>query len=191
MRNAMRWILSFLLLCAGGACFAQSTNSGDIRGTVTDTSGAVIPGVKVTVLNVNTGVSKDYSTDDAGVYDTSSIVAGAYTLTYSKDGFQQLVRGPITLEVGNTSLNAQLKVGSITQKIVVNTDVPLLKTDSGEQSTTLEAKTMEQLPQTGQDWENFIILLPGVSGNASFGDGPNPGQVAAVNGNLPYSNVLA
>ena len=54
--------------------YSQSTNSGDIRGTVTDSSGAVIPGATVTVLNTNTGVSKDYLTDQAGLYDTSSIV---------------------------------------------------------------------------------------------------------------------
>ncbi len=191
MKDAMRWILPLVLVCTAATGFAQSTNSGDIRGTVTDSSGAVIPGVKITVLNVNTGISREYTTDNAGLYDTSSIVAGDYTITYSKEGFEQLVRGPITLIVGNTNINAELKVGSITQKVIVNTNVPLLKTDSGEQSATLEAQTLEQLPQTGQDWENFIILLPGTSGNASFGNGPNPGQVAAVNGNLPYSNVLA
>ena len=81
--------------------------------------------------------------------------------------------------------------------MVVNTDIPLLSTESGEQSTTLESKTMAQLPQVTEDWENFIILLPGASGasSASQGDGGissgNPGQIAAVNGNLPYSNILA
>jgi Carboxypeptidase regulatory-like domain len=191
IKGAMRTVLPIILVCAAGIGYGQSTNSGDIRGSVTDSSGAVIPGVKVTVLNVNTGISRDYTTDNAGLYDTSSIIAGEYTITYLKEGFEQLVRGPLSLEVGNTNINAVLKVGSITEKVIVNTNVPLLKTDSGEQSTTLEASTLEQLPQTGQDWENFIILLPGTAGNASFGNGPNPGQAASVNGNLPYSNVLA
>jgi hypothetical protein len=190
MKNARRWMLCFLL-CASGVAIAQNTNSGDIRGTVTDSSGALLPGVKITVLNVDTGVSKDYTTDSAGLYDTSSIVAGNYTLTFQMDGFDRLVRGPVTLQVGVTTVNGQLKVGSVSQEVVVNTDVPLLKTESGEQSTILDAASMSQLPQTGQDWENFTIMLPGAAGNNSFGNAENPGQVAAVNGNLPYNAVLA
>ena len=79
MRSVVRWSLLFVLVCASGLCIAQSTNSGDIRGTVTDTSGAVIPDVKVTVVNVDTGVTKDFTTNSEGLYDTSSIVAGNYS----------------------------------------------------------------------------------------------------------------
>src|SRR4029077_20286413 len=66
-----------------------------------------------------------------------------------------------------------------------------------EQSTTFTSKSMTQLPQVTQDWENFTILLPGASGCADLNNGScsqgtnNPGQVVAVNGNLPYSNVIA
>src|SRR5580700_3083285 len=111
------------LLCTAmyvpGTSHAQSTNSGDIRGTVSDSSGALVPGVKVTVLNVDTGVSKDYPTNQDGLYDTSSIVTGSYTVTFTKENFEQLVRGPITLEVGYTTVNAQLQVGSTKQQMTV------------------------------------------------------------------------
>lgn len=190
-----RMLALFAALCflgSGMALRAQSTNSGDIRGTVTDSSGAVVPGTKVTVLNTGTQVSKDYFTDSAGVYDTSSIVPGTYTITFTKDGFDQFVRGPITVQVGFTGVNAQLKVGEVSQKVVVNTDIPLLKTESGEQSVTLDYKQMEKLPQVGQDWENFTILLPGTSGTAMGAQGSNnPGQTVSANGNMPYSTVLA
>jgi hypothetical protein len=196
MRKLICCLAAVLLAGMAISAFAQATNSGDIRGTVTDPTGAVIPGVTVTVLNVNTLVSKDYVTNDAGVYDTSSIVTGSYKLTFKRDGFKSLVRGPITLQVGVSGLNAQLEIGSETQQIIVNTDIPLLKTENGEQSTTLTSKTLADLPQigggTGQDWQNFIILLPGASGTVTGAQGStNPGQVAAINGNLPYSNVLA
>lgn len=198
MKNAMRWMLPLLLIFGSGACFAQSTNSGDIRGTVTDASGAVIPGVAVTVKNVATGVTTSFTTNDAGVYDTSSIVTGSYQVTFTRTGFNTLVRGPITVQVGFTSLNAELQVGAVSQKVVVTTNVPLLNTSSGEQVTTLNAKDMTQLPQvaggSGASWENFIILLPGATGctgnDCSQGTN-NPGQVASINGNLPYSNILA
>ena len=194
MNKALRWGLPFWLIIGAGASLAQSVNSGDIRGTVTDTTGAVIPKVTVSVLNVDTGVAKEFSTNHDGVYDTSSIVTGTYQITFTADGFQQLVRGPITLQVGFTTVNAQLKVGSANTVVSVTADVPLLKTETGEQSTTLEAKAMSQLPQVGQDWENFIVLLPGAAGTAKApngADSSNPGQVASVNGNLPYSNILA
>ena len=150
----------------------------------------------VTVLNVDTGVSKDYSTNQDGLYDTSSVVIGSYKLTFTKDGFQQEVRGPISLQVGFTTVNAKLEVGSAKQTVTVSADVTLLKTETSEQSTTLEAKSMEQLPQvaggSGVSWENFMILLPGATGTPNGNQGSsNPGQSVAINGNLPYSNILA
>ncbi|GGH05576.1 TonB-dependent receptor [Silvibacterium dinghuense] len=185
-------VLAVALGAGGTSLFAQSMNAGDIRGTITDATGAVIPGATVTVLNVDTGVSKSFTSDGAGVFDTGSIVTGNYTVTFSKDGFEQLVRGPITLQVGYSTVNGNLKVGEVSQKVIVNTDIPLLQTESGEQKTTLDAKSMAQLPQTTQDWENFMILLPGATGTpASSAGANNPGQEVAINGNLPYSNVLA
>jgi hypothetical protein len=192
MTNLQRWVLPLLLILGSGVCLAQSTNSGDIRGSVTDATGALVPGVTVTVLNVDTGVSKDYATNQDGLYDTGSIVTGSYRLTFAKEGFEQLVRGPISLEVGYTTVNAGLQVGSSKQTVEVTADIPLLQTETMEQSTTLEAKSMSQLPQVTQDWENFMILLPGATGTVGGSQGSsNPGQEVAINGNLPYSNILA
>ena len=66
--------LSTVILCLAGPSLAESTNSGAIRGTVTDPTSAVIPDVKVTVSKIDTGVSKDYATNSAGLYDTVSIL---------------------------------------------------------------------------------------------------------------------
>jgi Carboxypeptidase regulatory-like domain len=197
MKKCLFWTLPLFFVMASVASFAQSTNAGDIRGTVTDASGALIPGVTVTVSNVDTGVTRTLVTNDAGLYDTDSIVTGSYTVTFSKEGFQKLVRGPITVEVGFTTVNGDLKVGSTAESVTVEADVQLLKTETSEQSTTFTSKSMTQLPQVTQDWENFTILLPGASGCADLNNGScsqgtnNPGQVVAVNGNLPYSNVIA
>jgi hypothetical protein len=186
MRKSMGWILPLLLVILGvGACYAQSINSGDIRGTVTDPSGALIPGVTVTVMNTDTGVSKDFTTNGDGLYDTNSLVPGPYTVTFTKDGFDQLVRGPITLEVGFITVNGQLKVGSTSQQVTVTTDVPLLTTETGDQTQVLSDKVMNELPQVGTDWENFMFLLPGATNTLSSGVGS-----LSINGNLPYSDVL-
>lgn len=190
------WGVPLVLAFGSLFCLGQATNSGDIRGSVTDTTGALIPGVTVTVLDVATGVSKAVTTNDAGLYDTNSIVTGSYTVTFKKDGFETLVRGPVSVEVGLTTVNGELKVGAASQEVTVSADVPLLKTETSDQSTTMEAKSMAQLPQVaggpGVSWENFMILLPGATGNSDASQGSsNPGQEVAINGNLPYSNILA
>jgi hypothetical protein len=203
MKTLSRWILPILLLTGwflasgSGASFGQAISSGDIRGTVTDTSGALVPGVTVSVLNVDTGVTKDFTTNQDGLFDTSSIVAGHYTLTFKKAGYGKFTRGPVTVDVGFTTVNAELKVGQITQEVTVTTDVPLLNTEAGDQTATLEASSMDQLPQvgtannSGNSWENFIVLLPGTTGSAGGAQGSSsPGQEPSSNGNMPFTSVL-
>ena len=176
-------LLPLIFVSACGLAVAQNTNSGEIRGTVKDQSGAVVPGVSVTVLNVDTGVSKDLTSNDAGIYDAVSILPGNYQLTFSKAGFEKLVRSGIDLTVGLTTVDAQLTVGTAQQEVSVTAEAALLQTENGEQSTTLEAKTMQQLPNVNQNWTNFTKLLPGAAGS---------GEGVSVNGNLPfYSNFLA
>ena len=68
-------------------CLGQNTNSGEIRGTVTDPSGATIPGVSVTILNSQTGVARDLVTNNSGIYDAVSVLPGSYRLTFTKEGF--------------------------------------------------------------------------------------------------------
>ena len=192
-------IASVAMLCGLGMGdgHAQSTNAGDIRGSATDATGALLPDVAVTVTNLDTGVTKQLKTNRDGLYDTSSIVVGTYSVKFEKEGFETFERTGITLQVGFSTVNAKLKIGNVTQEVVVNSDIPLLTTESGEQSTTFDSKSMEQLPNVssgtnGPDWQSFTILLPGSSGAPQGANSStNPGQVVAINGNLPYSNVLA
>ena len=191
MRNFMRCSIALAIFLIGSLTFAQNTNSGDIRGTVTDATGAVLPGVTVTVEDVDKGVTTTYVTNGAGLFDTGSIVPDHYTLTFTKNGFSTFVRGPITLSVQILTVNGSLKVGATTQTVRVTTDVPLLKTETGEQSTTLPEKELKDLPQVGASWENFVILMPGTSGTPTGGQSNvNPGQTASVNGNAVFYNVL-
>ena len=85
MMSFIRWaVILCIPLCVAGPAFSQSTNSGDIRGTVTDSSGAVVPGVTVTVLNLDTAATKDLVTNSDGLYDTASILPGNYRVTFTK-----------------------------------------------------------------------------------------------------------
>lgn len=188
-------LLSALLSAAWlGVAFAQSTNSGDLRGTVTDTSGASLPEVKVTVTNTATGISKNYMTNQEGLYDTSSIVVGNYQILFEKGGFSKFERSGVTVEVGTTMVNAQLTIGSVNQSVVVDSEnVPLLNTTDAEQSTTLDAKTMRELPLVGSptvDWENYTTLMPGTTTTSSYTYGATGIENVSSNGNLPYSSML-
>jgi len=198
MKKTMQWILPLLLISFGsGACLAQNTNSGDIRGTVTDATGALVPGATVTVKDVDKDITSTYVTDSAGLYDTGAIVEDHYLLTFTRDGFETYVRGPITLELGIVTINAKLQVGKISQQVVVTTDVPMLSTESGGQEGVMEADTIVNLPQVGglngggADWENFIILMPGSSGTPTMSSNNlSAGMATSINGNLPFASML-
>lgn len=112
----MRWVLPRLLVCAlltggSGVCVAQNTSSGDLRGTATDKTGAVVQGVTVNVADIDRGVTRTYTTDGAGLYDTGAIPEGHYKLTFTKDGFETYVRGPVTLTLRIETVNAACKSG--------------------------------------------------------------------------------
>lgn len=190
--------LAIPALCLAGAMpmHGQAVNAGDIRGTVMDNTGAVIPGVNITVTNEKTGVIKQVTSNGVGLYDTSSIIVGTYSVRFEKQGFATFERKGITLQVGFSTVNARMKIGNSSEVVEVTSDIPLLTTESGEQSTTFDSKSMEQLPNvaggsstTGPTWESFTILLPGSAGLS--GNATNPGQVVSINGNLPYNNTLA
>ncbi len=192
----------FGTLVFAAVAMAQNTNTGEIRGTVTDPSGAVVPGVTVKVTNINTGISKTFITNDAGLYDTVSTPPGNYNITFTKSGFKQFSVGPVVLQVAIITENAALQVGAVTQKVnVTASGAPLLQTETGQQGTVMVASDIEKLPQlgagiTGNDWANFNIYLPGASGTTqgrnSLGGGAwNAGDAVSINGNLPnFDNFL-
>jgi hypothetical protein len=185
--------ITWIILCMAALGLAQNTNSGDIRGTVTDSSGSVIPGATVTVINNDTGVVKELVTNEAGIYDTASILPGRYKIIFGKEGFNKVVRDGITLSVGLITIDAQLPVGAVQQQVEIVAEAPILKTETGEQSITLQTQTMSEMPNVGQTWVNFMKLLPGASGAPTASQGAsNPGTGISINGNMPYyANFLA
>jgi len=194
MRKAVHVAFAcFLLLGAAQVGRAQNTNSSDIRGTVADASGAVLPGVTVSVKNNDTGVVREFVTNSDGLYDTNSILPGNYTISFSKEGFQKLVRGPIALEVGLVTINGELKVGSSTQVVEVTSEALLLKTENAEVSTTLSTEQLTDLPSVDpvNGWTSLLKLLPGATstpgGTNGGGNGDqNPGVDQAIAGTMPY-----
>src|SRR4051812_11144067 len=165
LRNFSLLYACLACLCAAVAAWGQATNSADVTGSVTDPSGAVVPGVSVTVKDLDKNTEKNLVTNDAGLYDTGPLVsADHYVLTFKKEGFTTVQRGPLTLTTGVTEMNVCLTIGQDTKTVMIQeAAAPLLETPTAEISNTVPQETLRNLPQTGgiPDWQAFLTFLPG------------------------------
>ncbi len=188
--TSMRTILTPILaiavaLGAGRQGFGQNANTGEIKGTVTDSSNAVIPGASVEIRNVQTGVTIKTDTNGDGIYDVPSVPLGQYSITFSKEGFRQEVRDGITLQLATIQINATLQVGATTEKVVVTAAAPLLQTEESGQETSFSIKEVQDAPVVGGIWYNELTNeLPGVNGG---GGQDASGQGVGINGTQGYS----
>ncbi len=179
-------LVSLVLLASAIQLPAQNANTGEIRGSVSDASGAVIPGAAVSIRNVETGVVARAATNGAGLYDVPFLEPGNYTITFSKQGFHNFVREGIVLQVQTLNVNATLQIGSTTQQVVVNAPAPLVQTQTTGQSLDLSATAIDAAPITGIDWRAELTqFMPGV--NTGGGAGQAVGQQVGVNGTQGYN----
>src|SRR5580700_9561516 len=117
MTSFVRWALALCLLVGiSTPSFSQSRNTGEIRGTVM-AAGAAVPGATVTLTNIDTGETKDFVTNQDGIYDTVSTPAGNYRISFTAKGFKKLVRGPFALQVDVITEDASLQVGAVTETV--------------------------------------------------------------------------
>ena len=180
----------FLLLLILSATMAQAqVLYGTLSGNVTDSSGAVVAGAQVTVLEVQTGVSQTATTDSSGIYRFSALLPGTYKVTISASGFATQETPGVRVSANEIArVDAQLKVGSATQNVTVTTEAPLLQTDKADVHTDLTARQIENLPTMGSQGRNFQSLLrtiPGVGLTAetnSLAGNPQRAINANVNG---------
>jgi hypothetical protein len=154
--------LCFLLSSLSSPLFAQ-VNTGRILGTVTDQSGGVIAGAMVTVTNTATGVARTLTADQSGEYVAPNLALGTYSVRATAMGFQTFERQNITVGVGQDSrIDAQLTPGQVTQTVEVTAAAADLDTTSAVVSGTLETKTILDLPMNGRNFQNLLVLRPGV-----------------------------
>lgn len=161
-----------LLVSAPRFAHAQSLISGDIAGTVTDPSGAAIPGATVTVTNTGTGLVKTVTTSGAGEYKVSLLPPGQYKVNIAAQGFQTTEQ-TTAVAVGQTvSVNMALAVAKGTQTVeVMGTAVPLLQPENSDLSTTITQEQVQNLPDPGGDITYFVNLTQGVVMNTQGGYG--------------------
>jgi Carboxypeptidase regulatory-like domain len=154
-------LLVFLTLGIGYA-FGQG-NTGSILGTVTDPTGAVVPGADVVATNVKTGVQSNAVTDGLGNYLIQFLQPGAYRLEVGVPGFKKFVRESLNLEMTRQlRIDVSLETGVVTETVSIEASTPLLETETGALSTTIENTQVTSLPLLGRNPQEFRLLVPGV-----------------------------
>jgi hypothetical protein len=159
----LRNFLVLTLLAA--ACWAQS-GTGDLGGTVLDSSGAAVAGATVTISNPATGFNRVLRTNEGGIYAAPALSPGAYTVKVEKEGFQSQSRAGVELQVGQApTLNFTLAVGNVAEVIEVKGGAPVLETETTSVGTVIENKRIVELPLNGRNYLQLASLIPGATTN--------------------------
>jgi hypothetical protein len=149
---------------------AQSTTDGAIGGTVTDPSGAVVPGANVNTKNLGTGSSATGSTDGSGRYLVGHLSPGTYSLEIAASGFGGFRATSVTVEVGRvTTIDAQLNVKALTETVDATAEAPVITTDRSDFSTNINNDSINNLPANGRRWSTFALATPGAVPDGNFG----------------------
>ena len=171
-----------LFLCVSLA-HAQAV-TGNISGTVTDASGAVIVGAQVVVTNTGTGVALTTTSNDQGRYNVPDLTVGTYQVQATKSGFQTVVHKGINLTVGSQFVaDLSLPVGQAQETVTVESAVSQVETQSTAISTLVNQSQMVDLPLNGRNFEQLINVAPGVTpGGGSDGSCTETGPGFSIAG---------
>ncbi|HWP85470.1 MAG TPA: carboxypeptidase regulatory-like domain-containing protein, partial [Terriglobia bacterium] len=165
-----RGLLAVALVLVWTAAAAAQVTTGTIHGTVNDATGAVLPGVKLEIVNEATGAVRITSSDAGGRYSAPLLPVGSYKVTASIEGFQTEVRSGVVLRVGQDAVvDMRLQVGQVTQTVEVTGEAPLVQTTESTVSYVVEESVIRELPLNGRDLSQLILLNPGVNQSQTAG----------------------
>ncbi|AMY08658.1 hypothetical protein LuPra_01862 [Luteitalea pratensis] len=154
--------LALALLLLPRAVHGQAV-TGTIFGTVTDNSGAVMPGVTVTVTNIDTSRSRTYVTDGNGEYTAPSVQTGTYKVGVELQGFKGVVVEGITVSVDQrVRVDARLELGNMSETVEIIATTPLVQVSSSDLSTTVDEEQIKALPLNGRNFVSLTRTVPGV-----------------------------
>src|SRR2546421_9692965 len=189
-RYSLVLLISVIL---GGHLVSAQVTTGTISGVVQDTSGAVTPGVSVTVRNLDTGITRSVTTDERGRYTASNLTLGNYEVEGQLTGFQTEIRRGITLTVGREAVvSLTLKVGQLSDAVTISAEAALVDATTSTMSSLVDARTIRDLPLNGRSYEQLALLQPGVvtmgGGQASAAFDFGTGARFSVTGSRAYAN---
>ena len=178
-------ILALCMFALARTVSAQ-TPTGSIEGTVVDTSGAVIPGVTVSVTHEATGVARDVVSDAQGLFRTALLPVGTYTVKATLPGFQAFEARDLTLTIGQTvTVRIELRLGNVSESVTVSVPIsastPSVETTRSQMSATISEVAIANLPVNGRNFIDFALLTPGVTRDVRTGDISFAGQRGTLN----------
>ena len=192
-----------VLLALLALLFAWATRAGaqvgeaSIWGTVTDATGAAIPGAKVTITDTETGAARDLVTDASGRYDAPALPVGNYDVSIERSGFEPQDRTGVTLVVGQRrEVTAALAVGSVQQVVKVQDTNPTVGVSTTEPSGLVGEQQVKDLPLNGRSYDQLITLNPGIVNYSAERSGTVGtsnsvvGNMFAVSGRRPQENLF-
>lgn len=190
------FVFTLMFFRASTVSTRAQVTGGTISGTITDTAGRVVSNAHILINNTATGLTREVTTNEEGFYSAPNLLAGTYEATVSAPGFKTGKR-EITLTVGaSVSVDEVLRVGSATETITVQTEVPAVQLSSSDISAVVNSTTVRELPLNGRSWTDLAQLQPGVNaittqpdfsagtdrGNRGFG------QQLTISGARPQQN---
>lgn len=201
MQRFVRLLAGIAVILLSMPALEGQTITGAINGNVTDSSGAVVAGAKITATNVETNVSTTAVSNSSGVYNIRFLNVGQYKVTVEAAGFAPQTLGPFPLEAGQeASFNAKLSIaGTVSTVDVTGALVPLINTENSTLGATLDAKSIDAVPMIGRNFLSLTEYLPGAiqtnpggntnssgnTGNSAIGRG---GSQVSVNGQRQQAN---
>ncbi len=161
---SMTLLLGTLLVALAAPVMGQAVNA-TLLGTVTDTSGGVVAGAKITITELKTGVVHSVTTNDSGNYEQSNLAPGQYQVAAEKEGFKKAVHSSVDVLVNTaTRINLALNPGTAMETVVVSGELPILQTDRADIGRKIEERQAEELPLPfNRNFQGLLNLVPGTT----------------------------
>ncbi|MGH9730623.1 MAG: carboxypeptidase-like regulatory domain-containing protein, partial [Candidatus Acidiferrales bacterium] len=162
--------------------FGQGANQGSIQGTITDQSGAAVPGVNLKATNAQTGISFATASDADGLYTFLVVPVGTYTIVAEKSGLATVTQENVIVTVGaRLTLDLSMPLASQQSTVTVSGQAPIVETTKSAVNSTVNERSIEDLPTNGRNFINFVLLTPGVTTDNRGGDISFAGQRGTLN----------
>src|SRR5215467_1920227 len=193
-RPACSWILRSSLALAtsillSAVSLQAQVDTGSITGTVTDSSGAVVSGAKVTLTNEGTAASLTATTAADGLYRFSPVRIGSYKIEISMQGFKTVAETGVTVNVSsNVTRNFQLQTGAVSETVEVTSTAPLLQSQDASVGQVVDQKSVNDLPLNGRNFTFLAQLAAGVNSPQADTRGNAATGAFSANGNRPAQN---
>ena len=180
--RAVPWFAGAALLAAFPAAVLAQTQTATVRGEVTDSTGAVIPGAALVLTNLDQNRPWEVESNATGAYVFQQIPPGNYSLAVEADGFKRYERQRFILQVAQVAeINVPLEVGDLTETVEISAEAPLLATATSDLGEVVNSRTAESLPLNGRNVLQLVGLTPGINTTRNFRNSTNGnGSIAAV-----------